>query len=202
MTRLHFVLALTLSAFAIPSSPGALAGGDHSHQHGAMGGHMSHMVEVKEGLQKELGSDYDQVVPEGTEEDLIRGKKTFSQICSVCHGVTGKGDGVAAAGLSSKPANFTDSAHASYYSDRGRLLIIKRGVPGTAMAGFESALSDDERMAVFQYVRSLGESGEAGHDGHKGMEHGGSSGHEGMGHGDSADADKGESEHGHGEHKH
>lgn len=37
-----------------------------------------------------------------------RGQKIFSQTCFTCHGEQGAGDGVAAASLEPKPANFTD----------------------------------------------------------------------------------------------
>ena len=35
------------------------------------------------------------------------GKITYKKICSVCHGISGKGDGIAAAGLTVKPADHT-----------------------------------------------------------------------------------------------
>src|SRR5689334_7745485 len=35
------------------------------------------------------------------------GKVLYQKICTVCHGTSGKGDGIAAAGLSMKPADHT-----------------------------------------------------------------------------------------------
>jgi mono/diheme cytochrome c family protein len=126
--------------------------GEHSHDAGE---HMTHMMEVKAWLQKELGDSYDDVVPPPTEEQLAMGKKTYNTICAACHGVTGKGDGPAAAGLESKPADFTDFSHSAYYSDKGRIHIIKNGVKGTAMVGWSGSLSEEEIQAVYGYCRSL-----------------------------------------------
>ena len=35
--------------------------------------------------------------------DSAKGKESYNQICAMCHGETGKGDGVAAASLDPKP---------------------------------------------------------------------------------------------------
>jgi len=125
----------------------------HSHEHG--GGHMKHMNDVKAWLEGELGDSYNEEVPPATAKQLEMGKKTFMTICATCHGMTGKGDGVAAAGLASKPADFTDPEHAGYYSDKGRIHIIKNGIEGTPMVGWSSSLSEEEIQAVYVYVRSL-----------------------------------------------
>ncbi len=127
-------------------------GGEHSH---AGGGHMDHMNDVKEWLQKELGDKYDKPVPTASAEQLVQGKAVYLKICFTCHGVSGKGDGVAAAALPQKPADFTDSAHSKFYSDQGRIHIIKKGVEGTPMVAWEAALSEEEIMAVYGYVVSL-----------------------------------------------
>ena len=38
--------------------------------------------------------------------EFIKGKKLYNQMCAVCHGAKGKGDGVAGAALNPKPTNF------------------------------------------------------------------------------------------------
>jgi mono/diheme cytochrome c family protein len=53
------------------------------------------------------------------------------------------------------PANFTDALHARFYSDAGRVEIIREGSPGTAMAPFKSVLSAQGVLDVYAYVRSL-----------------------------------------------
>jgi len=137
-------------------------GEEHEHAQGA--GHMDHMNDVKAWLQTELGDKYDDVVPPATKEQLAMGKVTFTQICAACHGDGGKGDGAAAIALDPKPADFTDPAHSAFYSDMGRLHIIKNGVEGTGMVGWESSLKEEEIQAVYAYVRSL-RSSDGGDDG-------------------------------------
>ncbi len=44
----------------------------------------------------------------GKADEYAQGRTLFSDKCQICHGANGKGDGPAASGLSSKPANFTD----------------------------------------------------------------------------------------------
>jgi mono/diheme cytochrome c family protein len=52
----------------------------------------------------------------------------FAQRCSTCHGTTGKGDGPAAANLTPKPRNYTDSAWQAGVSDAHiREIIVKGG---------------------------------------------------------------------------
>lgn len=126
--------------------------GDGGHQ-GA--DHMKHMAEVRAWLKKELGDKYDAKVPPATEAQLSLGKQVYQESCASCHGAGGKGDGAAAAGLTKKPADFTDAAHAYYYSDAGRLHIIRKGVKGTPMVAWEASLEQKEIEAVFQHVRSL-----------------------------------------------
>jgi mono/diheme cytochrome c family protein len=126
--------------------------GEHSH---AGGGHMDHMDDVRSWLKEKLGDEYDKTVPPATEEQLAMGQKTFMTICATCHGESGKGDGPASVGLEQKPADFTDPAHSAYYSDQGRVYIIKHGVEGTPMIGWSSTLSEDEIQGVYGYVKSL-----------------------------------------------
>ena len=128
-------------------------GEEHSHN---SGGHMDHMNNVREMLKEALGDKYDAPeFPEATKDQLAMGKETFTTTCAPCHGMEGKGDGAAAAALDPKPADFTDDSHSRYYSDAGRLYIIQNGVEGTGMVGWKAALSEEQLMNVYLYVRSL-----------------------------------------------
>jgi mono/diheme cytochrome c family protein len=133
--------------------------GETSHTDG---GHMAHMNDVKAWLKEELGDSYEDQVPVATKEQLEKGKLTFHAMCAACHGATGKGDGAAAAGFTSKPADFTDPSHSAFYSDMGRIHIITNGVKGTPMIGWSPTLNEDEIMAVYLYCRSLRNSDESG----------------------------------------
>lgn len=51
---------------------------------------------------------------------------TFKTVCSVCHGESGRGDGIAAANLNPKPRNYTDRAwQKSVTDDHIREIILK-----------------------------------------------------------------------------
>ncbi len=140
-----------------------------THSHEAGGGHMAHMNEVREKLKKELGDKYNAPVPEATAEQIALGKEIFSKNCISCHGEQGKGDGPAGKGLENPPADFTDAAHATFYSEEGRKQIIRKGVKGTVMVPWENTLSEDEIDAVYAYIKTFIKPAEEGesHDGHK-----------------------------------
>ncbi|MFA9188787.1 c-type cytochrome [Flavobacterium magnesitis] len=123
-------------------------------------GHSQQMNETRKWLKQELGEKYNQSVSPGTEEQLAQGKDIFTKYCLTCHGSGGKGDGPGAATLQPKPADFTDPEHSSFYSDQGRIFLIKKGMKGTAMAAWENILSEEEILSVYVYVNSLKNSGE------------------------------------------
>ena len=108
---------------------------------------------------------------QATEEQVALGKEIFTKACASCHGTSGKGDGPASAGLAQKPADFTDPAHSKFYSDQGRIYIIKKGVQGTTMIGWESTLNVKEIQSVYAYVRSLSTSENAKEHDHGSHKH-------------------------------
>lgn len=122
--------------------------------------HSKQMNETRQWLKQELGEKYDQLVSPATEEQLTQGKEIFMKYCVSCHGESGKGDGQAATALQPKPADFTDPEHSTFYSEQGRIYIIRKGTQGTAMIGWENTLKEEEILAVYGYVNSLRNSGE------------------------------------------
>ena len=125
------------------------------HAHGAGSGHMADMVATREALRTTLGPAYDAPVPGLDAADPTHGKSVYDQACASCHGATGKGDGPAGQGLQPPPADFTDAFHARFYSDAARVHIVRKGIAGTAMAGFEGTLSEQDVLDVYAYVKSL-----------------------------------------------
>ncbi|MBM4777188.1 MAG: cytochrome c [Archangiaceae bacterium] len=91
--------------------------------------------------------------------DAAKGAAKYKELCVSCHGETGKGDGVAAAALTPKPANFTDAAHAATVTDEYILNMIKEGGAANGksplMASWKAALKEDELQNVAAFVRSL-----------------------------------------------
>jgi mono/diheme cytochrome c family protein len=130
---------------------------NQNHEHN---NHSQQMNETREWLKQELGEKYNQPVSLGTKEQLAQGKDIFTKNCIACHGSGGKGDGPGATTLQPKPADFTNPEHSSFYSNQGRIYLIKKGMKGTAMAAWENILSEEEILSVYAYVNSLKESGE------------------------------------------
>ncbi len=85
------------------------------------------------------------------------GKKIFNQNCVVCHGVAGKGDGPAAAGLNPKPANFSDPARQQVMTEPKQIHVVTNGGASEklspVMPPFGDALSDQQIRDVVAFVR-------------------------------------------------
>lgn len=91
--------------------------------------------------------------------DLKLAQEKYRQLCAVCHGPMGKGDGPAAAALNPKPRNYTDKAFASRVTDAEMFEIVKRGGAAVrkspAMPAWGEALSDEEIRSLVAYIRVL-----------------------------------------------
>jgi high-affinity iron transporter len=86
---------------------------------------------------------------------LARGAEVYQTNCASCHGTLGRGDGPAGAGLTPPPANLADGASLSNVTPLDYYQKITIGVTGTAMPGFESRLSFDDRWAAAAYATVL-----------------------------------------------
>lgn len=98
-------------------------------------------------------------------EALARAKTLYERDCAACHGVDGKGGGVAGKDLPGMqkmdpampagPADFTDSGMMLAASDvrlQGKLI---RGGMGTGMPEFGSLYTDEELWAMITYLRAF-----------------------------------------------
>jgi mono/diheme cytochrome c family protein len=83
----------------------------------------------------------------------------FRDLCSVCHGVGGKGDGPSARGLEPKPADFTNCKVMSKDSDDVLFKIIKGGGQSagrsTVMPAWRDSLSDQQIRDLVKLIRGL-----------------------------------------------
>jgi len=80
--------------------------------------------------------------------------RLYAEQCAGCHGVSGRGDGPAGAGLDPPPIAFTDADRARQRSLFGLYNTITLGVPGTGMAPFD-ALSPPERWSLAFYIGAM-----------------------------------------------
>jgi mono/diheme cytochrome c family protein len=83
----------------------------------------------------------------------------FQELCAVCHGVGGKGDGPSARGLEPRPADFTNCQAMAKDSDEVLSKIIKGGGQSvgrsTVMPSWGDALSKQQIHELVKFIRGL-----------------------------------------------
>ena len=88
----------------------------------------------------------------GNESATAEGKKIFNQMCVLCHGIYGKGNGEAGLSLEKKPANFL-ALNVINQTDGAIFWKITHGNP--PMAPYEGLLSEEQRWKLVNYIREL-----------------------------------------------
>ena len=86
---------------------------------------------------------------------IAAGKQLFEKNCASCHGKTGKGDGMMGEELNPKPADLTSTTRKHGSSDGEVFAVVKGGVKGTGMKGFNSKLTTHQLWDVVNYVQTL-----------------------------------------------
>lgn len=112
------------------------------------------IAQIAHGLGNQLLATYPVPIAPKAVPDLARGAALYQEQCVACHGVTGHGDGPAAAQLDPPPIAFTDADRARSRSLYSLYEAISQGVGGTAMPGFP-ALSPEDRWALSFYIGTL-----------------------------------------------
>lgn len=89
-------------------------------------------------------------------------REIYDRKCAGCHGIEGDGQGPGTSSAYPPPRDFRTwifkykSTPADYPpTDKDLLRIIKKGIPGTAMPGFEGILKDEEIKFVIQYMKKF-----------------------------------------------
>ena len=107
-----------------------------------------------------------QLVDAADPDDLQHGAAVFNRRCAGCHGVTGDGNGAAAAYLLPKPRDyrrgifkFTSTPYGAKPSRKDLLRVVRHGAKGTSMPAFKW-LPDEDVRAVINYVIALSYRGE------------------------------------------
>jgi copper transport protein len=89
-----------------------------------------------------------------TQESLAIGQRIYGESCATCHGVSGRGDGPAAAVLNPRPADLRVHMAAGH-TDGELFTWLSEGVEGTAMPAFKDQLSEEERWHIINYIRTF-----------------------------------------------
>jgi mono/diheme cytochrome c family protein len=92
--------------------------------------------------------------PAKTPELVAKGKASYDINCASCHGPKGKGDGVAASALATKPRDLVAGKYAKGAAPQQIFDTLSKGLPGTAMVSY-GHLSEEERWAITYYVEEL-----------------------------------------------
>jgi len=91
--------------------------------------------------------------------DVAAGKTTYGQMCAMCHGETGKGDGPTAAVLNPKPRDHTNGGYMNGLKDDYLFKIIKEGGASVGksqlMPGWSTQVKDKGVWDLVAYIRTL-----------------------------------------------
>jgi mono/diheme cytochrome c family protein len=90
--------------------------------------------------------------------DAAAGETRFKQLCATCHGVSGKGDGPAAAALRPKPRDMSDAEWQASVDDAYLADIIKRGGAALGKSPLMTpfpALNEQQLKDIIAFIRTL-----------------------------------------------
>jgi mono/diheme cytochrome c family protein len=81
------------------------------------------------------------------------GKAIYEQMCVLCHGIRGEGNGEAGLSLEEKPANFLALKYVPNETDGELFWKITVGKP--PMSSYDELLTEDQRWKLVNYIRVL-----------------------------------------------
>ncbi|MBL1280099.1 MAG: c-type cytochrome [Fluviicola sp.] len=88
----------------------------------------------------------------GSASATAKGKKLFKQMCAICHGNYGKGDGMAGASLTPRPTNF----HIAKVQNQSDGAIFWKLTEGRApMASYKTILTKEQRWQLVSFIRTF-----------------------------------------------
>ena len=90
-------------------------------------------------------------------ESVAAGRRTYSRLCSRCHGPSGKGDG-GGAGAGGQPADLTDGTWDFGASD-GEIFSVIRDGTSADMESYAEQIGEADIWNLVNYIRSIGPAG-------------------------------------------
>ncbi|MEO8456852.1 MAG: DUF4149 domain-containing protein [Chloroflexota bacterium] len=88
---------------------------------------------------------------DSTTQSIARGQVLYQQYCAQCHGITGDGNGPAAATLPVKPADFR--IHIPYHQDSFFFNTIQGGL-GTIMPAWKGTISEEDTWNLINFLHA------------------------------------------------
>jgi mono/diheme cytochrome c family protein len=88
----------------------------------------------------------------GSSSATAEGKKLYSQMCAICHGNKGKGDGIGATALNPKPANYSKEV---VQGQSDGAIYWKLSTGRTPMASYKEILTPIKRWQLVNYIRTF-----------------------------------------------
>lgn len=130
------------------------AHGDEKHgKTNEMSKHMQAMYALKDKIPEEYRiMERTPILPD--KQSLNRGKELYNQQCALCHGKEGRGDGIAAKSLNTRPANFLDLEHSEIYGPGEKFWILGNGTGETGMPAFPQ-IDLVDRWNLVNYIYEL-----------------------------------------------
>ncbi len=91
----------------------------------------------------------------------LPGQALYVMQCAVCHGATGKGDGLSASGFATKPSNLTEGRRLNQLPEEFFVNIVLNGGPAEGlspgMPPFRGNLNEGQVREITAYLRTLAE---------------------------------------------
>jgi mono/diheme cytochrome c family protein len=89
----------------------------------------------------------------GNVSATTEGQRIYEQMCVLCHGIRGEGNGEAGLSLEEKPANFLALKNIPNETDGELFWKITVGKP--PMSSYDELLTEDQRWKLVNYIRVL-----------------------------------------------
>jgi mono/diheme cytochrome c family protein len=88
----------------------------------------------------------------GNASAIENGKELYGQMCGICHGDEGEGDGMGGMSLNPKP---TDLTLKSFQSQSDGAIFWKITEGRSPMASYKSILTDEQRWQLVNFIKTF-----------------------------------------------